>query len=861
MSGDVSVENPYRLPRTVLPSHYELELAPDLDAARFTGTVRITVEVTGPTDTVALNAYELELHRAEITGERGDDVAVTRIELDEATQRAVLHTATTLQPGTWHVTVEFAGVLNDKLAGFYRSTWTDDAGVEHVIATTQFESTDARRAFPCFDEPDMKATFSVVLVVAPGLRAFSNGAEIASEPTGDGRVRVRFATTMPMSTYLVAFVVGALDATDPDDVDGVPLRIVHVPGKAHLTSFAREVGAYALRWFVDWYGIAYPADKLDLVALPDFASGAMENLGCVTFREALLLIDEATATQAERNRVATVIAHEIAHMWFGDLVTMRWWNGLWLNEAFATFMETSCIDAFRPAWRHWEQFSLDRAAAFDVDALVATRPIEYPVVSPDDAEGMFDVLTYEKGASVLRMLQQFIGEVPFRDGIRRYLDEHRYGNTDTADLWDALEAASGEPVRAAMDTWIFRGGFPVVDVRSADDGRSLHLTQSLFRYLDDDTGGAAVNAGTGHFAVPLLVSVWHGTSMQTARVLLQEDSAFLSFDEPVDRVVVNAGAHGFYRVHYEPELRRRLTDHLDSLLPAERFALLDDLWAAVLAGDAAAAEFCRFAMSYRSSTDPGVWKLIAGALSTLEHLVDGEEREDFQTWVRDLVEPAARRLGWDAAPDDDELRRELRGVLLRILGVTGNDLPTQDTARSVLERVLDGDDVEPNTALAALAVTASVGTTADWDIFWRHFSNAPTPQESLRYLYALVDVPDAERFDRLLAACLSGEVRSQNAPYVLGMAMVSRHHRARTWRFVTEHWDTILERFPENSIVRMLAGVRGLSQPELAQEVAAFFDTHPVPQAGRQLDQHLEKLRVQVALRERESARLVAELP
>ncbi len=278
-----------------------------------------------------------------------------------------------------------------------------------MLATTQMEATDARRAFPCWDEPDAKAVFGVTLVVPDDLLAISNAGEIGREPAGDGKVAVRFADTMPMSTYLVAFVVGPLVATDPVDVDGKPLRVVHPPGKEHLAGFALEVGSFALRYFTEWFGMVYPGDKLDLVAIPDFAFGAMENLGCVTFRERYVLVDPATATQAELQAVVDVIAHELAHMWFGDLVTMKWWNGIWLNEAFATFMEMTCTDAFRPEWQRWVDFGLSRSAAFDTDALASTRPIEYPVVSPADADGMFDVLTYEKGASVVRMLEQYLG--------------------------------------------------------------------------------------------------------------------------------------------------------------------------------------------------------------------------------------------------------------------------------------------------------------------------------------------------------------------------------------------------------------------------------------------------------------------
>ncbi|HJM72463.1 MAG TPA: M1 family metallopeptidase, partial [Acidimicrobiales bacterium] len=380
-----------------------------LDTGTFSGTVAIDVDVMAACNEVVLHAADLEVASAVavIDGVR-HDLTVT---LDEATEQLSLH-GPNLGAGPARLELAFTGVLNDRLRGFYRSTLVLD-GEERTIATTQFQSTDARRAFPCFDEPDLKATFAVTLVVASDLLAVSNGAEESRTPLGNGTDRVVFIDTIPLSTYLVAFVVGPLEATQPVDVDGVPVRVIHPPGKGDQTAFALEVAAHSLRWLADWYDIAVPGGKVDLVALPDFAFGAMENLGCITFREVLLLVDPSTADQRELESVAAVLSHELAHLWFGDLVTMRWWNGIWLNEAFATFMEMKAVETFRPDWQVWAGFTAARSAAMDVDALAATRPIEYPVVTPADAESMFDLLTYEKGAAVVRMLEQFLGEDVF----------------------------------------------------------------------------------------------------------------------------------------------------------------------------------------------------------------------------------------------------------------------------------------------------------------------------------------------------------------------------------------------------------------------------------------------------------------
>lgn len=447
-----------RLPRTVVPGRYEIRIEPNLAAATFVGHETIEVTVQEPTAEIVLNAAELGIRRAVFLDGVGRRVSAT-VTLDATTEQAFLLCPEPLDPGPWRLSLDFDGVLNDRLRGFYRSTCTREDGTKAVLAVTQFEATDARRAFPCWDEPSFKAVFQLTLVVEEGLAAISNTAPVSVRRVPvSGKRSVTFAPTIPMSTYLVAFAIGPLESTDAVDVGGTPIRVWAVPGKRPLTAFALDVAAFSLRFFREYYGVAYPGDKLNLIAIPDFAFGAMENLGAITFRETALLVDEKDATHSESARVAHVVAHEIAHMWFGDLVTMAWWNGLWLNEAFATFMVVLAVDAWRPAWGRWSHFGVARAAAFVTDGLRSSRPIEFEVVAPQDAEAMFDVLTYEKGGAVLRMLEQYLGPEVFRDGVRRYLVRHRYANAETTDLWRALGEAAGQPIPEIMDGWIFVRG-------------------------------------------------------------------------------------------------------------------------------------------------------------------------------------------------------------------------------------------------------------------------------------------------------------------------------------------------------------------------------------------------------------------
>jgi len=826
----------HRLPRTVVPRHYELVIEPDLDAATFTGEETVAVEITEPVGSIVLNVKELDVHEAWVTvaGERVD----ADVTLDAERERATFALSREVPAGDATVHARFSGVLNDKLTGFYRSTFVDAGGTTRTIGTTQFEATDARMAFPCWDEPDFKAVFEVTLVVAEDLLAISNAAEVERTPTGDGRVAVRFAETIPMSTYLVAFVVGPLVATEPIDVRGTPLRVVHVPGKEHLTAFALEVAEFCLEHFADWYDIPYPGDKCDLIALPDFAAGAMENLGAITFREAVLLIDPADATQLELQRVADVVAHELAHMWFGDLVTMKWWNGLWLNEAFATFMELAAVDAFRPEWQRWVAFTTERAAAFAVDALASTRPIEYPVLSPHDADGMFDVLTYQKGGSVLRMLQQYLGEDGFQAGIRLYLRSREYGNAETTDLWDAIEEATGEPVRRIMDTWIFQGGHPVVSVEAADGG--VRLEQRTFRYgpHDDDST----------WAVPVLLRAGD----ETTRTLLDDRAATAPIADTSHGVVANAGGHGFYRVRYSPELLAALRPNVGSLAPVERALLVEDTWASVLAGDTEAAALLDLLEGYTGESDPAVWATISPALGALDRILDGDDRAAFQAYVRDLATPTLERFGWEPADGESDLDSQARQLVITLLGTLGADRSVQARARELHGAA----DLDPNVAAATVAIVAATGTADDHAAFLERYKTSPSPQEALRYLYGLGAFPDRDLAQRSLSLALSDTVRSQNAPFLVQLLLQNRDVNELAWEFVKGEWDAINERFPDNTIPRLLGGVTTLSTPELAADVEAFVASHPVPQAVKTVEQHLERLRVNVALRQRESARL-----
>ncbi len=837
--GRVMNQTDHRLPRHVVPKQYELVLTPDLEAATFTGTVLIKVDVSTSTTTIECHAADLDVSKVVIRA--GAEEWIPSVDLDAQTERMVLTTDSPVPVGSAEISATFSGFLNDQLRGFYRSTYNDEEGVERVIATTQFQSTDARRAFPCWDEPEWKAIFETTLIVAAEDVAVTNTAEAEVATMADGRRRIRFAPTMPMSTYLVAFVVGPLEITPSVDAGGVPIRVVHRPGKDHLTAFALEVAAHALEWFADYYAIPYPSDKVDLIAIPDFAFGAMENLGCVTFREVLLLVDPDASSQPELQRVADVINHELAHMWFGDLVTMRWWEGIWLNEAFATFMEVACSDAFRPDWKVWDTFARARAASFEVDALASTRPIEYPVVTPEDAEGMFDLLTYEKGAAVVRMLEQYLGTETFRDGVRDYLRTHAYSNTETSDLWDALERVSGQPVRQMMIGWIFQGGHPVIETNQAPHGLEVSQRHFTFdpRAADDRT-----------WAVPLAVS----TATGNTNLLLTGKSVILTgLHEPA--ITTNAGASGFFRSQLDRDLIEKVaTEGPSSRSAPERHSLIDDGWALTVAGTLTADDYLTLASGFTGEDDLNVWQALSTGLAGLTRLVDDHHLPALQSRIAAIVSPSLSSLGIDPRKTDDDRSAELRATLIRLMGVVVEDPDTIDAARNRLEH--------PDTTISAasLSVVASNGAADEYNWIHGAWQGATDPQSEMRNLRALADLPHTSLIDRLLHDVSTGLVRTQDAYLVISRGLTNRHTGPHVWRWVVANWDDLTERLPSNSIPRMLSGIVALDTPESVASVAGFMADHPIPQAGLQVDQHVERQKINAALKSREFQRFGASL-
>ncbi|MGH9057202.1 MAG: M1 family metallopeptidase [Acidimicrobiales bacterium] len=853
-------EEDHRLPRTAVPLRYRIHLRPDFESNTFRGDERVELQVVESTDELVCNAAELDIHSARLrplpaaTGAGrpeapGDpDLTVT---LDPERERSHFRLPQSIPPGNYELGLEFTGAFNHKLRGFYLNTFVDETGQERVLATTQFQSTDARRAFPCWDEPDRKATFAVELDVPPGMVAVSNGPEVSAVELADGWRRVAFRETPVMSSYIVAVVVGPLEASPPVEVDGVPIRVLHLAGKARLARHALDVAAHALSFFREWFGLPYPGAKLDLIAIPN-RGGAMENLGAAIFIESALLIDPDVASRSELQRVTEVIEHEIAHMWFGDLVTMQWWNGLWLNEAFATFMSLKCLDDFRPEWDCWTSFGINRETPMLVDALASTRPIEFPVREPDEAEGMYDSLTYVKGAGVVRMIEQYVGEQRFQGGVRRYLARHQYGNTETSDLWEAIEAAAPEePVREMARGWIFQGGYPLVTVIESSAG-GLELGQEQFG-----------RAGGTRWLIPCMLrtlpGVGSGAAPARTKALVAPDAASLRLDGAPARVIANAGASGFFRVRYTPALRLAVLSNLSSLAPLEQFAFVSDAWATALWGVAPLSEFVEIASAHADGLDPGVFNVVEEALRTFDHAVTPSGRPSLQDWTGALLRPVLERLGWEPLPGESARQSTLRSIAIRQLGDIAEDAAVIAEARRRFTAGVAGrSPLHPATAAAVSSVAAAHGTSDELEELRRRFQDARDPQEEERFLEALSFTRDGAFALRLSTSGLS-EMKTPHAALLLCRLMANRHVGPAVWELFKSGWEDIFAQHAGKALWRLLSGVSWLVAPgpegdEVAQDVREFLAAQEVDGMQRTVDEAIEALGMRLAFLTRESA-------
>lgn len=830
----------YRLPADVRPIAADLHVAIDpAQSDAYSGDVLHHVELARTRRVVELHAVGLTVTKAH--AEVGDKIVRGRAQPRPDRETVEIVLAEALPAGAATLALEFKGKLATDLRGLYAAR----AG-ERKYAFTQLESTEARRFFPCFDEPALKARFGLSVTTAHANTVIGNSPVEKIVPREGGRKTVVFAQTPPLSTYLLALAVGELVASEPVHCGETEIRIWHVPGKEALTGFALECARETLARLETYFDLPYPYEKLDLVAVPEFEAGAMENAGAVFFRETLLLVDPARTTTLELKRVAEVICHELAHMWYGDLVTMAWWDDLWLNEAFATWMAYQVVDAWKPEWRMWSTFQHDRAAALGMDALASTHPIYVEVRSPAEATENFDLITYEKGASVVRMIERYLGAEVFRAGVRKYIREHREGNTVAADLWNALASASGQDVAPIMRAWIEQPGFPLLRLeRIARGGKQLvRYRQERFRPNADKPARDA----TKRWPIPWVGRAGTAVGSRTLRQLLARARGEFELEgEPARFLYGNAEEAGFLRPLHTAEELAAIAGSLRELTGVERQGLVGHQWAALRAGYATLDGFLGLALTLGAESDPDVLAALRPALEACARSARrtlGEEAERrFRARVAETFSPALNALGFDASgAESDDLRR-LRAVLFALVGDVGESALVRAQAAALVDAYLrDRTSVEPELAAIATTVAAACGDAALYDRYLAARKAAPTPLEARRLLMALGDFRARELVQRTLALNLTDEVSAQDVGILLAAMLGNPSASQATWEFFKRRFRTLRKKLPPALVARPIEASAALASREARRDVAAFFKRHPVPTAVRAVKKALEQI-------------------
>jgi aminopeptidase N len=842
------------------PEHYELHLDVDPDAMKFSGTAVVRGQKVGrPSERITFHQKGLKITGATLVkhDKKGDQaLAVARINNQDSYDEVRLHADKQLYPGDYTVTMEFEGEITRPMNGIYPCLFEHEGQQKKLIAT-QFESHHAREAFPCIDEPEAKAIFDLTLVTPGGETVISNTPikeqkEFASKDGGGVANNAKAGTTTPlyqittfettpkMSTYLLAFVFGDLDHKEAKTKDGVVVRTYATPDNARYTQFALDCAVKSLEFYNQYFDIPYPLAKCDFVALPDFASGAMENWGLITFREQVMLVDPVNTSLNIKQYVAQVVAHELTHQWFGNLVTMRWWTDLWLNESFASWMAYLAVDKLFPEWKYWTQFIVDeQSVALKLDALEHTHPIQVEVKHPDEIRTIFDAISYEKGASVLHMLQHYLGADDFRDGLRLYLKRHAYGNTDSTDLWAAWEEVSGKPIGEFMDVWTGQPGYPIVQADVSDK----HLKQERF-YLNP-----AAKKEPATWPIPLLA-----VEPITPDIL---NTGEQNFQEKVSgEFLLNHGRTSFFRVVYDPKHLENLAEAVKAgrLNELDRLGLLADSFEAAKAGYGSTIDSLKLLEAYSDEDSTVVWDIISGAIGSIRMVMDDEAvRDALKPYVRELAAKQVERLGWNEKSSDSHFDRLLRPTVLGLSSWGENQAVVKEALKR-FQTMTKPEDIHPDLRGVVYGTAARTGGQAEFDKLLSMHNASKNSEEKVTLASALTGFEQPALIKRALAEITAENVRLQDAPYWIAYSFMNRHAKRLTWDWLKANWGWLKDNIGQDlSFFRMpIYAGRSFSDESFLPEFKEFFTSNMGPAFDRPIKQAIETIQWQAAWKQRD---------
>ena len=842
-----------RLPSWAYPVHYQLTFYPDLEAAKFRGEEAMDVMFKRPSATLTVNSVDLEYQA--VMAHIGKKTLTATVTTDPQKETATFTFPEKLPAGKVLIHIHYTGTLNDQLAGFYLSK-----GEGRNYAVTQFEAIDARRAFPSFDEPAMKATFAIKLVVDARDTAISNGRILSDKPGPEpGKHTITFSTTPKMSSYLVAMAVGDFKCAS-GGVDGIPIRICATPDKTHLATYALRAAEEAVHFFNGYYRIKYPFGKLDVLAVPDFFAGAMENTGAIFYRERVLLIDDAKDSVAAHRTVADVLAHEIAHQWFGDLVTAQWWDNIWLNEGFATWASSNPPKVWKPEWNTHLDEVQDTGGSLSVDSTASTRAIRHKAETRSEIGEQFDGIAYGKSAAVLRMVESYVGRETFRRGVTAYLTQHSYGNATAEDFWSAIARVSGKPVDKVMKTFVDQAGAPVISVASkctAKGETEVTLAQQRFYYDRKrmEAGGPEL------WNVPVCLRP-AGTGQPARCELLTHPEQTFTLPGCAPWVFANAGSQGYYRSAYSPEAVGQMAAAAEKeLTPAERITLLGDEWAQVRVGNHDVGELLKLAEGLKDDRERAVVEIVAVRLRDIsDDLTSDADREAYQAWVRSLLRPVAAELGWNPAPNESEERRSMRGYVLYTLGYAGDDPQVFEQARALVERHLkQSADADPTLLETAVRLAAIHGDAALFDQYLEQARKLQAPEERWLYQEALNRFRDPALIQRTLEYTISPEVRIQDTGRMLAAMFENPAARPIAWQFVKTRWNDVQAKMGLSlGGIRVIRAAGGFCDAAARDDVKRFAADHNIPAESRSLRTSLERINNCIDMKSAQQERLAA---
>ena len=827
-----------RIPDLAIPDHYQLTISPDFANENFAGDETIQIRLLKPCASITLNAAEIKF--AEVTIASGGESQTAQVTSDEKNEMATFTVPQALAAGPAEIHIRYTGILNGQLRGFYLSKANN-----RKYAITQLENTDARRMYPSFDEPSYKATFDVTTIVDKGDTAISNGKIVSDTPgPGEGKHTLKFSTTPKMSSYLVALAVGDWECLN-GSADDIPIRVCGVPGKKQYSGFALEAAEFTMKFYNKYFGIKYPYGKLDILGVGDFAAGAMENTACIISRD-LIFVDPNQSSYFLRKIVAQdLVAHEMAHQWFGDLVTMKWWDDIWLNEGFATWMSLKPMEAWKPEWNLQTDAISSSTGVMDTDSLSSTRAIEAHAETPAQIQELFDSITYNKAAAVLSMVEGDLGGDVFRKGVNSYLAKYSYVNATSEDFWNEITQVSHQPVDRIMESFVKQPGVPLVTLKTACRDGKTKVSLSQQRYFSDRTKFEA--GSKEQWQIPVCLNTGKDEKCQ----LLGSKEQEVVLPGCGTAVFGNAGARGYYRSGYDPENLKLISSTAErTLSPGERYLLMKDVIAQVSLNRLTVGDALALAQDMKDDTSATVMNYVSNQLEFVDdYLVTDADRAPYQAWVRSRYGPVAEKLGWVSVPGESDERRSLRASLLTILGEVGRDPKAIQLSRDLFDNALNGQPVDQTLLFAAVRIAVREGDATLYNRILAHFAQIKTQEEFILFGQAFCLFSDPALLTRTLNFAISPAMRAQDAPQVIRAVMSNPAGRQLAWEFVRQHWPEIETKLGNYSEATLVQAASVFCDTNKRDEVRQFFSEHKIPAAERELNLALEQINVCIDIR------------